>query len=124
MLNCPLPSVTTVRVFSISTGLEASTVTPGRTASDGSLTTPVMVPSACADKRGRDEEADNQGEQPHCSLHDLLLRDASPAQPARQFVGKPLPHVKKAVSRSARYTFVCSVSMNSTTLYSPYTALI
>src|SRR3954452_5247018 len=48
MANCPLPSVTTERVFSISAGLEASTVTPGSTASEASLTTPAMVPSACA----------------------------------------------------------------------------
>src|SRR5262245_40850918 len=41
----PVPSVTTERTFSISAGLAASTVTPGRTAPDGSLTTPA---SACA----------------------------------------------------------------------------
>ena len=39
---CPIPSVTTVRTFSMSAGLAASTVTPGRTAPDASLTTPVM----------------------------------------------------------------------------------
>jgi hypothetical protein len=48
MVNCPLPSVTTDRVFSIKAGLDASTVTPGRTASDASFTTPAIVPSACA----------------------------------------------------------------------------
>ena len=42
----PVPSVTTVRTFSVSDGLEASTVTPGRTAPDESLTTPAIV--ACA----------------------------------------------------------------------------
>src|SRR4029450_6524079 len=42
----PVLSVTAVRVFSISVGLEASTVTPGRTAPDASLTTPASV--ACA----------------------------------------------------------------------------
>ena len=31
---CPVPSVTAERVFSISAGLAASTVTPGRTAPD------------------------------------------------------------------------------------------
>ena len=35
-------SVTAVRTFSISTALDASTVTPGSTAPDVSLTTPVM----------------------------------------------------------------------------------
>src|SRR5580765_7636081 len=39
----PEPSLTTARTFSISTGLAASTVTPGNTAPDVSLTTPVMV---------------------------------------------------------------------------------
>jgi hypothetical protein len=34
----PLPSVTTDRTFSISAGLDASTVTPGSTAPDASLT--------------------------------------------------------------------------------------
>ena len=47
MLYWPEPSVTTVRTFSMSTGLDASTVTPGSTAPDGSLTTPAIVPS-CA----------------------------------------------------------------------------
>ena len=42
----PLPSVTAVRIFSISSGLDASTVTPGSTAPDESLTTPVI--DACA----------------------------------------------------------------------------
>src|SRR5204863_5963703 len=37
----PEPSVTAERVFSISTGLDTSTVTPGSTAPDVSLTTPV-----------------------------------------------------------------------------------
>ena len=38
----PALSVTTERVFSISAGLAASTVTPGNTAPDVSLTTPAM----------------------------------------------------------------------------------
>src|SRR5688500_5565601 len=42
----PVSSVTTVRTFSVNAGLAASTVTPGRTAPDESLTTPAMV--ACA----------------------------------------------------------------------------
>jgi hypothetical protein len=40
-------SLTTDRTFSIRTGLAASTVVPGNTAPDVSLTTPVMAP--CAD---------------------------------------------------------------------------
>jgi hypothetical protein len=39
----PVPSVTTARIFSINAGLDASTVTPGSTAPDGSFTTPVMA---------------------------------------------------------------------------------
>src|SRR5262245_32752207 len=42
----PAPSVAVVRTFSISAGLEASTVTPGSTAPDESLTAPAIV--ACA----------------------------------------------------------------------------
>src|SRR6476469_4949809 len=42
MRYCPVPSVITVRVFSMSAGLVASTVTPGRTAADASLTTPAI----------------------------------------------------------------------------------
>jgi hypothetical protein len=36
--------VTALRTFSISAGLDASTVTPGSTAPDESRTTPAMVP--------------------------------------------------------------------------------
>src|SRR5262245_43778871 len=43
----PVPSVTPVRTFSINAGLAASTVTPGSTAPETSLTTPLMV--ACAE---------------------------------------------------------------------------
>src|SRR6185295_14447908 len=42
----PVPSVATDRAFSIITGLATSTVTPGSTPPDASLTTPVMA--ACA----------------------------------------------------------------------------
>ena len=42
----PPSSLTTERILSISTGLAASTVTPGSTPPEASLTTPVMA--ACA----------------------------------------------------------------------------
>src|SRR6266853_4241282 len=45
----PVPSLTTVRVFSMSAGLEISTLTPGRTAAEASRTTPAIV--ACANTR-------------------------------------------------------------------------
>src|SRR5688500_10112756 len=48
ILYCPLPSVTTLRTFSINAGLAASTVTPGSTAPDESRTTPSM--DACANE--------------------------------------------------------------------------
>ena len=40
MMYRPSPSVTAERLFSMSTGLEASTVTPGSTAPDVSFTIP------------------------------------------------------------------------------------
>src|SRR5213593_2613383 len=46
MRYCPVPSVTAVRVFSMRTGLAASTVTPGITAPDASRTVPAT--DACA----------------------------------------------------------------------------
>src|SRR5215470_15736806 len=46
----PVPSLTAVRVFSMRTGLDTSTVTPGRTAPDVSFTTPVIDASTpCAE---------------------------------------------------------------------------
>src|SRR5262245_7125393 len=48
MLNRPSASVTTERTFSMRAGLAASTDTPGRTASDVSLTTPAMALACCA----------------------------------------------------------------------------
>ena len=39
----PVPLVTVERVFSISAGLDTSTVTPGSTPPDASLTVPVIV---------------------------------------------------------------------------------
>src|SRR5215813_8131894 len=49
MRYCPVPSLTTVLVFSMRTGLVTSTLTPGRTAADASLMTPASV--ACANAR-------------------------------------------------------------------------
>ena len=46
MVYLPVPSVTPDRTFSMRTGLEASTVAPGSTAPDVSLTRPASV--ACA----------------------------------------------------------------------------
>ena len=49
----PVASLTTDRTFSIRTGLAASTVAPGNTAPDASLTTPVMAPCADAEDGSR-----------------------------------------------------------------------
>src|SRR5262245_61328238 len=43
MRNSPRSSVTALRTFSMRTGLDASTVTPGSTAPDASVTTPEML---------------------------------------------------------------------------------
>src|SRR6476646_6744737 len=43
MRYSPRSSVTALRTFSMRTGLDASTVTPGSTAPDVSVTTPAMV---------------------------------------------------------------------------------
>ena len=48
MLYTPALSVTTVRTFSMSAGLDASTVTPGSTAPEASLTIPEMPACPCA----------------------------------------------------------------------------
>src|SRR5205823_4433689 len=45
----PSASVTTVRTFSIKAGLAASTVTPGSTPPDVSLTTPATPLACCAE---------------------------------------------------------------------------
>src|SRR5207244_7479556 len=49
--TCALPILTALRTLSISAGLEASTVTPGRTAPELSLTTPAipLAVACCAD---------------------------------------------------------------------------
>ena len=56
----PALSVTTVRTFSVSAGLAASTVTPGSTPPDASLTVPVRVPCANAKRRQRTSDCGEQ----------------------------------------------------------------
>jgi hypothetical protein len=48
MRYTPSPSLTTAFDFSIKASLDASTVTPGRTAPEASFTVPVMALCACA----------------------------------------------------------------------------
>jgi hypothetical protein len=45
---CPISSLTPVRVFSISVGLDTSTVTPGSTPPEVSFTTPATAARPCA----------------------------------------------------------------------------
>src|SRR2546425_10557970 len=54
MLDRPSPSVTTLRTFSIRAGLAASTVTPGSTPPEASLTTPAipLAVACCAEAAG------------------------------------------------------------------------
>src|SRR5262249_39833260 len=64
MRYCPVPSVITDRTFSINAGLAASTVTPGSTAPEPSLTTPVMDAWARAieGKRASDTNRNNESQ--------------------------------------------------------------
>src|SRR6266513_4143056 len=48
MLYRPSPSLVTLRTFSISAGLDASMVAPGRTAPDESFTSPAIPLACCA----------------------------------------------------------------------------
>src|SRR5688572_5488137 len=62
MLYRPSPSLMTVRTFSISAGLAASTVTPGSAPPDVSLITPAMPLACCAhaaDDSSRHESTNN-----------------------------------------------------------------
>src|SRR6266545_345909 len=71
----PVPSVTTDRTFSISTGLAASTVTPGSTAPEPSLTTPVMDAWAYAAEGRRANDANRTSEsRTHRRMGCLLRR--------------------------------------------------
>src|SRR5260370_17767269 len=79
ILYWPAVSVTTVRVFSINTGLDASTVTPGRTAPVPSFTTPAIATCALAMAGTRHTAA------PSSAVHKPTRRMTSP-------LFGPLPH--------------------------------
>src|SRR5437764_182350 len=62
ILYRPEPSVTTVRTFSMRAGLDASTVTPGRTAPEVSFTVPAiaaLAPLVCANAAGANTSETN-----------------------------------------------------------------
>ena len=58
----PFSSVIADFTFSISTGLAASTVTPGITAPDVSFTVPVNTLCACANRRHQNETCQDKQE--------------------------------------------------------------
>src|SRR6185436_19507525 len=95
----PLVSVTAVRDFSIRLGLEASTVTPGSTASDASRTTPARV--ACANE----SEGKSRTEPTRAVTADRRLMQPPP----RETLRSELPEINQeertnrpTVQRSAR----------------------
>src|SRR5580765_2371926 len=67
----PLPSVTTDRVFSMRAGLAASTVTPGSTAPDESLTLPARP--ACANTTEGRTSTQERTAKPIANLRILCL---------------------------------------------------
>src|SRR6476660_1640967 len=84
----PVASLTTDRTFSIRAGLAASTVTPGNTPPDASLTTPVIAACAYA-ADGRSSTADKISRAPRDRRRSLniafLLTLRVDDGPARQF---------------------------------------
>jgi hypothetical protein len=64
----PVSSLTTERTFSMSTGLAASTVTPGSTPPEASLTTPVIAACAWA-AAGRSKRTNRAAADARTSLH-------------------------------------------------------
>src|SRR5206468_631509 len=88
MRYSPRSSVTALRTFSISTGLDASTVTPGRTAPDVSVTTPVMlaalVPCANTEVGKIVSNAAARRARRGRRYMDTLLRSAYPDRPMNE----------------------------------------
>src|SRR5918993_268920 len=80
MLYRPSLSDTTVRIFSISAGLAASTVTPGRTAPEVSLTTPAipLAAACCADAAAGMRNAAEVFRETRRSAHRMMLRPTPP----------------------------------------------
>ena len=74
---CPEPSVTTVRTFSISAGLDASTVTPGSTAPEASVTTRNRCSGLSEDVVGKQRGLRRERAEPRSTSASDLLRGAS-----------------------------------------------
>src|SRR5688572_18213981 len=106
----PEASVATDRTFSISTGLAASTVTPGNTPPDASLTTPVIAAWANAvDGTSTHTNATRKSaEDPwiRFSIAVLLTCGCNKPSGSRRLV---LPHrqVKPNLSRSSTIQLLC-----------------
>src|SRR5688572_26562548 len=89
----PAPSVAVVRTFSISAGLAASTVTPGRTAPDESLTAPAMVACAHAVDCAAIRHASTKHVRTHTRIYvfsDWLFTKPRPPQLPQTRPGRPL----------------------------------
>ena len=78
MVYRPVPSVTPDRTFSISTGLDASTVTPGSTAPDVSLTRPDERRLRERRQRNAHDHRDGQQNQLQSTHAQPSLRPADP----------------------------------------------
>src|SRR5882672_1627797 len=91
----PEPSVTAERVFSMSAGLEASTVTPGRTAPDASFTVPVM--EAWANAAAGTSTSSASAAKPTCNLRmHYLLRSL----------------IRAIRTRNTTFTLCCGVELD------------
>src|SRR6266850_5462522 len=101
----PVPPVTTDRTFSISAGLDASTVTPGSTAPDASFTCPAI--DACARTIAgapRSSSTNNAIMTRSPRMNDLLEIELHPnlCEAGQQDRRRPLPGGKGIVHRQHR----------------------
>src|SRR5215471_13526778 len=83
----PAPSVTVARVFSMSAGLDVSTVTPGSTAPDESFTTPVIDACAYASVGNRTRQANMPIVFNTLTTSDLLTDEGSVSTTCQTLVG-------------------------------------
>src|SRR5262249_45543301 len=80
MRYCPAASLVAVRVFSIRTGLDASTVAPGSTAPDESLTVPARATCAYSADGTHHTAAVMSKPLTICGMNSPLEKAVSPAR--------------------------------------------
>src|SRR4029079_5691190 len=103
MRYSPRSSVTALRTFSIRTGLAASTVTPGSTAPDVTVTTPTMVAELVPWLHAEDESSDRKARTRIPTLRYMAAPFAVTAMPklpgreGRRRVARPLSQFRKGV---------------------------